>query len=205
MARVIVNDQDVALDSGAKTWGELLARVDAQCHASGHVVTAARLDGVDEPSFRDAALIGRALDGVAVIEIETDSPAALLAGAIREASGGLDRLCKHAIDVGQRFRGRDLAPAQEGLLALVQGLQVLTSLIATIGAVLQTDLASLLWQGKPVSSMLDELGVHLEALIAAQQRQDWLTVADIVEYDVEPALRACGPLFDALGVASTRH
>jgi hypothetical protein len=206
MPRVMVNNEEVAWDPAAKTWGDLLARLDDACHAQGCVVTAARLDGVDEPSFRSPAAGDRLLGGLSVVEIDAQPPASLLADAIREAGTGLDRLCAHALDVARRFRGRDLAQAQQSLLALVQGLQVLTSLVATIGIVLQTDLGSLLWNGRPASSLIDGVGSHLEALIDAQQREDWITVADIVEYDVEPALRACGPLFEALGAAAaTSH
>lgn len=205
MQRLIVNNQDITLDSGAKTWGELLTALDTSCHAEGRVVTAARLDGVDEPSFREPSLGGRSLDAVAVIEVEAETPATLLAEAIREASAGLDQLCRHALDVGRHFRGDDLGPAQQGLLEMVQGLQVLTSLIATVSAVLQTDTGTLMWEGKPIASLLDGLGVHLESLIEAQQREDWLTVADIIEFDIEPALRSCQPLFGALSASGARH
>jgi hypothetical protein len=206
MPRLMVNNEEIAWDPAAKTWGDLLARLDDACHAQGCVVTAARLDGVDEPSFRSEAAGGRLVGGLSVVEIEAQPPASLLAEAIREAGTGLDRLCAHALEVARRFRGNDLAEAQQALLALVQGLQVLTSLIGTIGLVLQTDLGTLIWNGRPASSLIEGVGTHLEALIGAQQREDWLTVADIVEYDVEPALRDCGPLFEALGAAaSTSH
>jgi hypothetical protein len=206
MPRVMVNNEEIAWDPAAKTWGDLLARLDDACHAQGCVVTAARLDGVDEPSFRSAAATDRLVGGLSVVEIEAQAPASLLADAIREAGTGLDRLCAHALEVARRFRGHDQVEAQQSLLALVQGLQVLTSLVATIGMVLQTDLGSLMWNGRPASSLLDGVGAHLEALIDAQQRADWLTVADVVEYDIEPALRACGPLFEALGAAAaTSH
>jgi hypothetical protein len=203
MPRVMVNNEEIAWDPAAKTWGDLLARLDDACHAQGCVVTAARLDGVEEPSFRSAAASERLVAGLSIVEIDAQPPASLLADAIREAGTGLDRLCAHALDVARQFRGRNLTEAQQSLLALVQGLQVLTSLIATIGAVLQTDLGSLRWNGRPVSSLIDGVGTHLEALIHAQQREDWITVADVVEHDIEPALRACGPLFETLGAAAS--
>jgi hypothetical protein len=201
----MVNNEEIAWDPAAKTWGDLLARLDDACHAQGCVVTAARLDGVDEPSFRSPAAGDRLVGGLSVVEIDAQPPASLLADAIREAGTGLDRLSAHSLEVARRFRGRDQAQAQQSLLALVQGLQVLTSLIATIGLVLQTDLGSLLWDGRPASSLIDGLSAHLEALIDAQQREDWITIADIVEYDVEPALRACRPLFEALGAAAVNN
>ena len=189
MQRLIVNNQDVTLDSGAKTWGELLTALDTTCHAQGRVVTAARLDGVDEPSFREPSVGGRALDAVAVIEVEAVTPATLLADAIRGIDGPRSALSPRPRR-GTAFPRTPLAPAQQGLLELVQGLQVLTSLVATVSAVLQADTSVLMWEGKPIASIsLDGIGVHLESLIEAQQREDWLTVADVIEFDIEPALR----------------
>jgi hypothetical protein len=195
MTRLIVNDAPLAADPGAKTWGELLAVVDRSSQADGRVVTAVRLDGVDEPSFRDPAVCARTLADLAVVEVQTLLPAALLAETVREALDGVDSLAAFSLQVGRRFRGDDLQSAHEGLLELVQGLQVLTSLLATIGAVLQTDIRTLVADGLPVGPLLERIGSHLEALIAAQQAQDWLTLADVVEYDIEPALAACRPLF----------
>jgi hypothetical protein len=198
MTRLLLNDVPLAADPAAKTWGELLATVDRSSHAEGRVVTGVRLDGVDEPSFRDPDLCARVLGDLAVVEIQTLPPAALLAETVREALAGLDSLAAFATHVGRRFRGDDLQSAHEGLLELVQGLQVLTSLLATVGAVLQTDVRTLVADGQPVDPLLERIGTHLEALISAQQAQDWLTLADIVEYDVEPALTACRPLFARL-------
>jgi len=201
MTRLLVNDTPHPPHPGAKTWGDLLQALDDTSHQAGRVVTAARLDGVDEPSFRDAVVCARVLDELAVVEVETETPTVLLADTVREALAGLDCLGAFALDVGQRFRGVDLGAAHQGLLELVQGLQVLTSLLATMGAVLKTDVGSLVGDGPSVPALLDALGGHLEQLIEAQQSQDWLTVADIVEYDIEPALQACRPVFAHMGAA----
>lgn len=198
MTRVLVNNQPQEAPAGAETWADLLAALDGACRERGEVVTAVRLDGVDEPSFRSPEQGVRALGELAVIECEAESPAALLAESLREASRGLDELRQHALSVGRRFRGRDIEAAQRGLLELVQGLQVLTSLVATIGAVLGTDVATLTVGDTTAGRVLDGLGSHLETLIGAQQNQDWLTVADIVEFDIEPALGGCRPVFDSL-------
>jgi hypothetical protein len=202
MTRLLVNDAPLAADPAAKTWGELLAALDRHSHADGRVVTCVRLDGVDEPSFRDPSLGPRPLDALAVVEVRTELPVALLSETVREALEGLGSLSAFALDAGRRFRGDDLQAAHQGLLELVQGLQVLTSLLATIGAVLQTDIRTLVADGQPVAPLLERIGVHLEALIAAQQAQDWLTLADIVEYDIQPALEACRPLFTRLSEAA---
>jgi hypothetical protein len=199
---VFVNKESRTFDPAAKTWGELLVQLDDACGEEGRIVTAARLDGVDEPSFRHPDVGTRQLDGLAVIEVDAVPPMALLTDSLREAAAGLDSLCAHALEVAGRFRGHELHVAQQGLVELAQGLQVLTSLIATIGVIVQKDLASLTWNGEPATALVGTLGTQLETLIEAQQNQDWLTVADVMEYDIEPALRACRPLFDALGASA---
>jgi len=36
---------------------------------------------------------------------------------------------------------------------------------------------------------MEELGAALDAIVMAQESEDWLTVADVLEYDLEPAIR----------------
>ena len=199
MTRVIVNEEPHQPDAGAKTWGDLLAGVDDASHSAGRVVTGVRLDGVDEPSFRDAALLGRPLTNLAVVEVETAAPEELLADTVREALSGVDSLSAFAFDVSRRYRGSDLQAAHQGLLELVQGLQVLTSLLGTMAAVLRTDLRTLVADGQPVAPLVETLGTHLETLIASEEAQDWLTLADVIEYDIQPSLVACRSLFIRLG------
>jgi hypothetical protein len=44
--------------------------------------------------------------------------------------------------------------------------------------------------GVPPDEQMERLGAWLESLVSAQSSQDWLTVADVLEYDIEPILRA---------------
>ena len=46
------------------------------------------------------------------------------------------------------------------------------------------------WQntGKSVYQVVHELVGVLDALLSAQASEDWVTVADILEYDLEPAI-----------------
>jgi len=42
----------------------------------------------------------------------------------------------------------------------------------------------------PTEQDVETLGSWLESLVEAQAGQDWLTVADVLEFDLEPTLRA---------------
>jgi hypothetical protein len=198
MTRLLVNNEPREMEAGLKTWGDLLAWVDGRSAAEGHLVTAARLDGVDEPSFREPLHLARALDDLAVIEVEVSTPAALVNESLCEALDGLTSLRHYAVNVGQRFRGADMAYANRGLSELSQGLQTFVGLVEALGGALGVRLEALEFDGRPTSELLDDLGRPLVSLADAQSAQDWITVADILEFDVEPALGQCEPFFRAL-------
>ena len=58
MTRIVVNEISRETEQGTKTWGGLLEALDEDLAGSGNIVTAARFDGVDTPTFRDEAAVG---------------------------------------------------------------------------------------------------------------------------------------------------
>jgi hypothetical protein len=198
MTRVVVNNEPHVVDATLKTWGDLLAWVDERSARQGRLVTAARLDGVDEPSFREPDHVARALSSVAVVEIDTDTPAALVLASLDEALDGLQSLRTFAVVAAGRFRGTDIASANQGLADLSQGLRTFVSLVAALSGALGVNFEALEWQGRQVSTLLEEIGLPLAVLSEAQGAEDWVTVADVLEFDLEPALEQSEPFFRAL-------
>lgn len=204
MTRVLVNNEATSVESGLKTLGELLDWADRASAGRGQLVTAVRLDGVDEPSFRDQSLADTPIDSVATVEFEAVDPATLVADSLEEAREGLAGLRQHTLDVGRRFRGTRVAHANQGLAELTQGLGTLVSLLDTLGGAMGIPLEALNSDDRPVLAVIDGLAQPLVAIAEAQAQEDWVTVADILEFDLEPALACCEPLFDALA-ALTRQ
>jgi len=198
MARVLVNNETTAVENSLKTLGELLDWADRASAGRGQLVTAVRLDGVDEPSFRDETQAGRPLETVATVEFDAIEPAALVAQSVEDAREGLAGLRQHTLDVARRFRGTRVANANQGLAELTQGLGTLVSLVDTLGGALGISLETLTANGRPVVAVIDDLAQPLVAIGQAQAQEDWVTVADILEFDLEPALACCESLFDAL-------
>jgi hypothetical protein len=204
MPRVLVNNEPQDLDEGLKTWGELLAWVDHRVAAGGQLVTAARLDGVDEPSFRDPAQAVRSLSDWAVVEVDVATPASLVTESLQEALDGLASLRQYTVTVAQRFRGTDLGLANRGLGELSQGLQTLVGLIEALSGATGVGIDHFEWEGRPNSGLLQSLAQPLAPLADAQRGNDWVTVADILEFDLEPALAQCEPFFRALAEVAKR-
>jgi hypothetical protein len=198
MPRILVNNVELPEEIARPRWGDTLDRLDRRCAVNGQVLTAVRFDGVERPSFRDRARAFDALDDVQVIDVEAASPQELLSATVDEAMTAAQTLALAAARVGAAFRGIDIRGASRELMELARSLG---TLVAIAQALSQASAIGLDAVDGPVESgaaMVDRLTRHADTLIAAQQREDWVAVADVVEYDLAPALRDWPALFEAL-------
>ncbi|HEY3381262.1 MAG TPA: hypothetical protein VGK32_05800, partial [Vicinamibacterales bacterium] len=138
------------------------------------------------------------LSSLAVIEAESSSPRDLLLSSLDEAVGAANSLAVGAERVGESFRGFDVKTANEDLTQLAQGLGTLVAIVQALSQAVGVDLANVSCAKGTGAQMIDELIAHADSLIASQSTGDWITVADVIEYDIAPALRAWPDLLDAL-------
>lgn len=188
MLQLFIDDVATEIGPQAETWGDLLEKIDRQVIGHGLMLTAARFDGVDEPSFRDPAVTTRRLRTVHRLDVETATPALFLRQCLLEAIGPLEQAADATLALCARYRTLDLAGCHEGLTALAGDLRGLLSLIAMLDT-LPIDLDSHATDGLVMAERIARLGVALDAVVAAQESADWLTAADVLEYDLEPAIR----------------
>jgi hypothetical protein len=201
MPRLLVNDEPQIVGNTHETWEELLAWADRFSADRGLLVTAVRLDGVDDPSFRERGLSDRRLKAVAVIEIEASTPASLLAESLDEALSGVAGLRRHALAVARHLRDGTLASANSGLAELTQGLSTLVALVDAVSAAMGIAIERVTIDGRSAASLIEDLGQPLVELTDAQKQRDWATMADILEFDLEPAFSRVARLFTALAAA----
>lgn len=189
MATVLVNGAEAAFTRGAKTLGELLEMVDGHCAERGALVTAVRLDGVDQPAPRDPGLAVLSLAGDRRVEIDTAEINGLLRAALDVAVVAVDALGAAADRLGLAFRGADLSAANHDLADFAQSLGSLVAVTHTVATASFVDLAAVKDDTASAMDMLDDLSARTETLIGAQQTGDWITVADVIEYDISSTLR----------------
>jgi len=168
------------LDPGLKTWGQLLISLESAGDDEPTLVTAVRFRGVDQPSFRQPSALASDLRSLGQIEVETAGLRMLLASAAEAVLDGLDPLATAARRTGELFRRHDLAEANRRLAEFVSAFRALTELTALVNQ---------LNTGDPIfddesRSFLERLHDALEALISADMEEDWISVADILQYDI---------------------
>jgi hypothetical protein len=181
-----------------ENWGELLQSLDRDANNRGEVVTVVRFDGVEEPTFRQPGQSARALDEVSVIELETATPARLLDDALMQAALAAGVFAAAAGQIAWAFRRGDLGAAHPRLTELGEGIRGLTWVVGTAAATRGVSLDQAASNGSAISTQLAELTGQLGSIVEAQQAEDFLTVADLLEYELQPALYSWQVLFEAL-------
>jgi hypothetical protein len=198
MARLLVSDRECSVDPGLTTWGDLLGHLERTLSDSGEVVTSARFDGSEEPAFRDPLLAGRPLSDVGVVEVEASSPVQLLGRTLAEARGAMPEFRVACRQLADQFRGHDIRRANQWLLEFSQGIGAILAIVRTAGHAMGTPFDTLAVGDHTAQAVLQQFGTHLAALVSAEETLDWLTVADILEYDIEPSTADLARLLDAL-------
>ena len=198
MSHVILNGHPFEPAGDVMSWEALLGVVDEQASGTGHIVSSVRFDGVDEPGFREPAILIRRLDTDLIVEIETEPPTALLGRILDEGAASLPALEQSSVALAQAFRGTEVDQAARGLGQLAESLMNLVALIAAATAAAGTRLDTLMLDGESVGTTLVALDAAIGPLLEAHAAGDYITVADTLEYDVAPVIPRLLDVIDAL-------
>ena len=194
MATVLLNGTAFVPAIPVPNWGPLLTAVDRHVAPSGEIVAVVRFDGVDEPGFREDAILGLVLGSELIVEIETQHPSDLLGSVLDEASRSLPAVAASARELAALLRGADVGAAARGIGQLAETIANLVQLVVAAAAARGIALDTLETREGAAMPLLRALDAQLTPLLEAQRGGDWITVADVLEYDIAPLM----PRFDAL-------
>ena len=106
-----------------------------------------------------------------------------------------------AQSLAEHYRRHDLSRGNQGLIELAAELRTLAIRVLTESGQRGIDLSVNTGNGS-LNDHVGNLAAVLDTLIAAQASQDWVTVADILEYGVEPAIRRWASALESLTATS---
>lgn len=198
MSEVLVNAQAIEPETGPKTWSELLTAVEARAAAQGEVVTAVRFGGVDQPSFRPSGFDDRPVASLGRVEIDTMPRARLLSLTLGTAGRSLPDVAAGACQAAGAFRRGDEVEGHRQLSVLLATIRTLVELALASATAAGTDLAELSCGDESASAVLGAAGVVLDSLAQQQRAEDWVALADGLEYDLAPAILQWGAVFEAM-------
>jgi hypothetical protein len=114
---------------------------------------------------------------------------------MNDATDGMKQLTEDVAALAEVFRQHDIGRANYLLAQLAQNLQALIVLVQELRGPI-TSVGSAV--NLPSDQEAEKLVSMLEMLVTAQSSQDWLTVADVLEYDMDPELRTWLERFESV-------
>lgn len=198
MTHLFIDREAATFDQSAQTWADLLNALDRALDARGRVVTEVHFDGVGEPTFRAPGALATPLTSVARIDAATATPDELLRDCLLEAAGSVALLGAECPRVASLFRTTDVTHAQARLATLAQELGQLMQLIQTLQGPLGLATAATDESPADERAELDRFTTFVSGVLDAERGGDYLTVADMLEDDLVPFLRAWQGRFERL-------
>jgi len=197
--RVLIDQREFTAGPAA-TWADLLGQIEAALDTRGDVISEVRFDGVEQGNYRDAPALNRPLDDIATIDIEAVAPQVLIARGLREALASIEHLQRGTRDLAIGYRRSEITESNQRLGVLAEAIGNLITIVVAARNVLGVDLTTLDVDGSVASAIIGELDTAVAAAVDASRARDWITLADVLEYDVEPALPRIGRVLDTLAL-----
>jgi hypothetical protein len=194
----LVNSVPAAPIPGLQTWGELLADLDGRLAHDRRIVTAARFDGVDQPSFRASPVVDRALATVSRIEVDAIDARVLLGETLDMARESLPVLATSARQCAQAFRTGQLPTAQQHLATLIDAVRTLMALTDASASAARVDLAAVQNALTDRDDVFARLSGALDTLVTRQVAEDWPALAGTLEDEFASAVTGWCRVLDAI-------
>lgn len=176
-----INGINLPVHPGLHTWRDLLQELETKHLGQGKMISSVRFDGNEVLQFRETDFLNQPLHCVGEIQVQASPMEEMVRSAVTEAEGYLVTLQTSLVDVAEAFRHQLVNEANGKLGQVFEGIKMLAALLQGVELSMSGQ-----YQHGPtsVAQVLAEMGPTLESLIESQGQQDWILVADILEFEL---------------------
>jgi hypothetical protein len=184
---------EIATD-GIQYFGELMERVSRQALKTGEQVLRVKLNGEDLTGKDRSHLKQMPIAEIQQIEIQTGNPKILARSSLYSVADFLEKLLKELQHTAEYFRLGDSEKSNRSFVRCLDGLQVFMHTLEQCRRLLGISFELMY---VPSNSESYEITVAenrrklfevLDGMIEAQTNQDWILLADLLEYELIPVL-----------------
>lgn len=176
-------DQDaVDLPGDLITWGDVLEWLETDYFKAGQCITRVKFGSDEASRYRDERLCQQELNAIEPIDVESGDFDSVIQESLAEIETELDRVRETGDEIIRRFEAREQDAAYTLLTEYLESIGVLFSVFAQ-------DLGWVHGEGPdPRPRLIGALEEALAQLISAQEHGFWISVCDVLEYEVSPVL-----------------
>jgi hypothetical protein len=182
---VTINNDAVKVPAEVATWGELLDWIETDVLKAGQCITHVYLAGAETCNYRDRLLCDQELQSIGGVSVESGD----FDKVVRESLAELDKELNTALSASQQivrvFENRKEEDAYNQLAQLLESIRIFFTIFSEdLGWVEPADAEI---SRMEFSTVLER---GLSQLITAQERRNWISVCDVLEYEITPILES---------------
>jgi len=180
---VTINESEIKIPADIATWGDLLDWIETDLLKAGQCITHVYIGGSEAYNYRDQRVCGQDLSSVGTIAIQSGD----FDRVVNESLAQLDIELKAALlgceDVVRLLENRKEHEAYERLAQLLDSVRIFFAIFSEdLGWTESLDEEN---SRQELSAVLERA---LKQLISAQENRYWVSVCEVLEYDIAPIL-----------------
>ncbi|MBF0551815.1 MAG: hypothetical protein HQK60_14930 [Deltaproteobacteria bacterium] len=205
--RLMLNGEELIVEglNNDATLGDMIKVVETRFLPKGHVITIIKVHDDEISHEAEMDLMPESLAGIRSLEISSADPMMLAAEGIKDAQEYIKKLIGGVGEALSFFRTMSVQDGGRILVKIVEGLNWFTQIVSRSEPYLHIDYASYHYQGKTLAQHFGTLRQTIIQMSEAQARNDWVLLADLLEYELTPILQIWEGVLPVLEQRSAAH
>lgn len=186
---VWLNGRQLPGETSGANLQEILENMAAQSMGDDATMSEVRINGVpySVSGMGPANRMGR--EAIARLEVETISSRQVALHFLANTEAFIDPIMEAVLQVAELFRVSDERDASQRYLRLLESIQLFLQTLEMVRQALNLDFGRISWHGQSAEQRLQKLSGLVQELLSAQESQDWVLLADVLQYDLIEELK----------------
>jgi hypothetical protein len=182
--KVLVNGKEETISFMGETLGDLLSHIEKVGVAQGNVVRSIKIDGQESsPDSSEAQRMQ--ISKIATLEVEISTLADMINKNIDNADAYLIRLIPGIEKSVELFRMGNEQEANKFFIKIVDGIDWFSQVLDIILTAKEIS-PDTVFEGKSIQDRRTSLVDLTQQMVDANKNQDWVLLADLLEYEILP-------------------
>ena len=182
--KLLVNGKEETVSHMGETLGDLLLHIEKEGVPQGNVVRSIKIDG-QESSPDSPEAQKPPLSEIATLEVEISTLSDIINKNIENADAYLIRLIPGIEKSVELFRMGNEQEANKFFINIIDGIDWLSQVLDMI-LTAKAISPDTIFDGKSIQDRRASLGELTQQMVDANKNQDWVLLADLLEYEILP-------------------
>jgi hypothetical protein len=182
---VIINESQINVPVEISTWGDLLDWIETEYLKAGECITHVYLGGNEALNYRDTMVCGREIMDVGSVTVKSGDFDRVVRESMAELDGELNSSLRSAAEIVRLLEHRQEQEAYTRLAHLLDSMRIFFTIFSEDLGWVEVPDAEISRREFP--AIMERA---LTQLIAAQENHYWVSICDVLEYEIIHILKS---------------